>query len=157
MASTESCREFLRSLPLRSDALPLEPRLDCIRAIYQVFADIVATLPPEVEFGVGWTSWDHICWNFRLAMDHRMKRPKGNYYELLQPNDRTLSDCTLEAILRVLALGEIRCENGALHGLGHLNHPCGRAVVQQYIDDRRATVTSDRLPWLEASRDGTMM
>jgi hypothetical protein len=133
---------------------PLEPRIECIRAMYHVFSDIVAKLPAEVEFSSGWMWWDHVCWNFTLDIEQREKIQEGDYYHLLSPDERALADCMFETILRVLALGEIRCDDAALHGLNHLRHPRARFSVQAYIDAHRASVTPERLNWLEACRDG---
>jgi hypothetical protein len=135
--------------------LPLGPRLECIRAMHHVFSDVVAKLPADVEFGSGYMWWDHVCWNFSLDIEQREKIQEGDYYHLLSPDERSLADCMFETMLRVLNLGEIRCEDAALHGLNHLRHPRGRAVVQAYIDAHRATVTPERLEWLEACRDCT--
>ncbi len=132
---------------------PIEPRLECIRAMYHVFEDVIAKLPAGVEFGAGYMWWDHVCWNFSWDIQQREKIQKGDYYHLLSADERALDDCMFETIVRVLALGEIRCEDAALHGLNHLYHPRGRAVVQAYIDAHRATVTPDRLKWLEECRD----
>jgi hypothetical protein len=151
------CGVFQLHSVLWNDTVPIEPRLECIRSMYHVFKDVVAKLPGDAEFGVGWMWWDHICWNFRFALEYYKKLPVGDYYHLLSPNDRALADCMFETILRVLAIGEGRCEYSALHGLGHLNHPRGRAVVENYINDHRASLTPDGLKWLESCRDGNVM
>ena len=63
----------------------------------------------------------------------------------------------LEILVKILALNEGRCEQFALHGLGHLIHPQKAVVVQKFIDDNRNNFDEDGIAWLEQCRDGTVM
>jgi hypothetical protein len=75
----------------------------------------------------------------------------------VDPDARRTHDLILDVLERILNLGEQRCEEAALHGLGHLCHPEGARIVQQYLDQCRDDLTKEGIQWVEACRDGTVM
>jgi hypothetical protein len=66
-------------------------------------------------------------------------------------------DAMFETLVAILRLPDQRTQGYALHGLGHLKHPGGPAVVQGYIDAHREELTPEGLAWVEKCRDGTVM
>lgn len=65
-------------------------------------------------------------------------------------------DAAFNTLKEILELGEARCVDCALHGLGHLLHPRKAELVQRYVDRNRNKLDSDTLRWLKECRDGTV-
>lgn len=133
---------------------PLELRLECVRAMYHVYADAIAHLEPALPMENGFYMWWELIGDcFCLSAGHGGDRP-------FLPKDadaRQMHDTILSTLVRVLQLGEERCASAALHGLGHLHHPDGAGIVQEYIDKRQGSLSPEDLEWLQQCRDGTVM
>lgn len=133
---------------------PLYLRLECIRSMYHVYAEVIAPLDPAVPMENCFYMWwdlvgERFCWN----AGHHGNRP-------FSPKDeghRQMHDTILSTLLRILQLGDKRCEYAALHGLGHLHHADGVKAIRQYIDTHTASLSPEDLTWLQECRDGTMM
>ena len=78
-------------------------------------------------------------------------------YDELEEAEKTVAGTMLETLSSILKLDDERCQGYALHGLGHLQHPQGRALVQQFIDQHHDEWDEEVLRWVEACRDGTVM
>ena len=78
-------------------------------------------------------------------------------YDELEENEKKVADAMLETLCEILALDDERCQQYALHGMGHLHHPQVRAVVQAFIDKNSGEWDEDALRWVESCRDGTVM
>jgi hypothetical protein len=57
----------------------------------------------------------------------------------------------------ILRLDDLRTQEYALHGLGHLKHQRAPEIVAQYIEEHGEHWTQDGREWLERCRDGTVM
>ncbi|HEX8464589.1 MAG TPA: hypothetical protein VF627_08225 [Abditibacterium sp.] len=75
----------------------------------------------------------------------------------LAPDELRVIDAMLETLTKILDLDEIRCEEYALHGLNHLNHPRRVQTVQDFIDSHSHEWDKEALAWVESCRDGTAM
>ena len=75
----------------------------------------------------------------------------------LDPESRLLLDVMFETLKRTLELPDPVSRDCALHGFGHLSRPDVRETVQQFIDAHQSELTGDRLRWVEACRDGTVL
>jgi hypothetical protein len=64
-------------------------------------------------------------------------------------------DAMYQTLLKILALDHPACQWSALHGLGHLRHPQGPEMVQNYLDAHRYELAEEDVRWLQACRDGT--
>lgn len=166
--------------------IPLAKRLDCIRAMYHPFADYLAPLQGDYEGSGFFMWWDLIVDNYfwgpefvRLADIERMlgaswhevvkasKRSRRvlqkplqvweQLYRQVDADHRALLDETLQVLKRILQLDDICCQGAALHGLGHLHHPEGWQLVQEYIQRHRSTLTEDAIAWMRTCRDGVVM
>lgn len=199
--------------------VPLEKRLECVRAMYGVYADFVAPSEVEVMENCFDMWWDMLCSNFwhthlwRLkgeAIMAQMEREDKDIspeeeawhekaapilsqlkpdedaetalqahglsftdfppqekarasteidigFEDLEPSEQQIMDAMLETLTRILNLDDERCQDCALHGLNHLNHPQRAQTVQNFIDLHRSAWDEEALSWLESCRDGKAM
>jgi hypothetical protein len=159
--------------------IPLQKRLECIRAMYHPFADFLAGHPAECMENCFYMWWDFIadnCFSFqdKVQVDwkrlqtrsERSKQPLRETQQLWEQTYRDASvdkravlDCTLEVLVQILRIDDIRCQGAALHGLGHLRHPRRAAIVQEYIEKHRHlwSDNTDCLRWLRHCRDGVVM
>jgi hypothetical protein len=138
------------------DSVPLQTRLGCIRSMYRPFADFLANCKVEFENQAFYMWWDNILQEFWTVQS----RQRGNEecrYDLLSTGDTEVLDCMLETLIRILELDDERCQTSAIHGINHLRHPRGPAIVQKFIDENRGRMTEDRLKWVELCRDNKYM
>ncbi|MGA8221070.1 MAG: hypothetical protein WB780_05390 [Candidatus Acidiferrales bacterium] len=141
---------------LWDSSIPLDQRIQCIRSMYSVFADFVALSelkPNETGFYM-W--WDLILFSFWVEQTYERKLPSESY-DLLDEDSRRLLDAAFETLVEILKLNNATTNSCALHGLGHLQHPGVRTVVQAYIDTQPPGLPPDTLKWLESCRDGKIM
>ena len=137
-------------------SIPQELRIQCIRSMYSVFADFVAASEVGEKENGFYMWWDLILHTFWVDQTYERKLPSDNY-ELLAEDARNLLDAMFETLVKVLKVDDERAKSSALHGLGHLQHPGVRAVVQAYIDAQPPGLAPDTLKWLEGCRDGKIM
>ena len=172
---------------LADESVPLEARLRCIASMFEPYKEFVApSQVEEMEncFDMWWDLvaggyWHNVNWKYKS--DELMAQ-----MGILEPEDPTTStDATdevgdsisipdvtwdeisdeesailgqmLATLTKILALEEDRCEQYALHGLGHLHHPQRAAVVQKFIDEHADEWPEDALAWIKECRDGTVM
>ena len=63
----------------------------------------------------------------------------------------------LETLVKILNLGDSRCEYYALHGLGHLRHPRCLGIIDEYVRKHQSELDPQQIDWLRKCRDGTLM
>jgi hypothetical protein len=149
-----ACTEIISTL--WDESVPQALRLECIRAMYIPFGDFLVSCDAEIIGGAFYMWWDNVSdgfWSSRRYLTEATQK----HYQSLTPEDRELADGMFDTLNKILALPDDRCQSSALHGLGHLNHPRGRAVVQKFIDEHRDAIRPDDLKWLQQCRDGTVM
>ena len=78
-------------------------------------------------------------------------------YDEIEPAEQQVADAMLETLTQILELKDRRCQYYALHGFNHLKHPCGAAVVQNFMDAHREDWDEEELAYAEACRDGEAM
>jgi hypothetical protein len=143
-------------------ALPLSRRLECIRSMYHVYSDFVATSKVEVMencFDMWWDVLAHNFWFQERFYDRRkyiIEMEMGDVSKLDSEARATL-DVMFETLKRILKLPDTRTQMYALHGLGHLHHPDVKQTVQHFIDEHRSAFTDEGLKWIAECRDGTVM
>lgn len=162
--------EYQRCLFDRS--VPVSMRVECIRSMYQVYADFVAPSDVEAMENCFYMWWDLIGESFwsefydysqlhdpSAPLDELLSNGEENRYVLdkLDEDSWQILDAIFETLVRILALDDARARQAALHGLGHSHHPHVKAVVQGFIDAHRGELTDEALEWVERCRDGTMM
>lgn len=140
----------------------LGKRLECIHAMYYVFADYL--VQPEIKvIETGFFMWwDFICGDFWGSVNRHHETegplfgwPEGVTYDQLWDDERSIFETMFDTLVRILQVDGV--QNCALHGLGHLHHPQVPTVVQKFIDDHRPDTSEEGLKWLEQCRDGTVM
>jgi len=79
--------------------------------------------------------WDDLAYNF-----HPMKRaePKTN------SDDCAIQDAMHQTLCHILELKSPRCQNAALHGFNHVQHPDTEIVIRQYLKDNPSLNAEDR-------------
>lgn len=137
-----------------NDSLDLNERISCVRSMYRVFSDYVATCEAEVLVGCFYMWWDNICSSFWFEQTRNLPTED---YKLLAEQDRLLLDALFQTLVEILKVDDDRTKNCALHGLGHCHHPSVKPIVQEFIDARRSVLDARDLEWLEKCRDGTVM
>lgn len=78
-------------------------------------------------------------------------------YAELEPAQQSVADAMLETLTQILYLEDARCQQYALHGLNHLEHPRGAAIVQGFIDRHKSEWSAAGLAWVQSCRDATAM
>lgn len=139
---------------LIGDEVPLEEFITCVESMYFVFADTFAKMENgETEGTCHFMWWDVFGMAFCIRYGHRTN-------EVFVPKDervRRMQDTIFGTLVRILDLPDTRCQDSALHGLGHLHHPKGAEVVQKYIDQHGHEMDTAGLEWVIRCRDGTVM
>jgi hypothetical protein len=141
---------------LWNPSVDLSRRLECIRSMYEVYANFVAKSQVQVMENCFDMWWDSICCSFWSHVHYTKKIEEGDV-DKLSHEERKLLDCMFETLTRILRLNDPRTQSFALHGLGHLHHPDVKRLVQGFIDQSRQEFTPEGLAWLEKCRDGTVM
>lgn len=124
--------------------IPIEVRLECIRSMYDVF--INARIGLSLEEGVAdcyYMWWDVIASAFWWS-----SRPIADF-DSLDEQGRKICDTIFETLVKVLNLPNQACHGCALHGLGHLQHPRGRGVIESFIEAHRSELLPEWVRLLE--------
>jgi hypothetical protein len=137
-------------------SVPLVERLGCIRSMYFVYSEYVAKSRVQVMENCFSMWWDWLAGNFWEHTHFIDGIAEGDVASLNQ-EQASLLGAILETLSRILALSDRRTQEYALHGLGHLHHPDGRVIVQQFLDKHRNEMSIDAIRWVEECRDGTVM
>lgn len=149
-------------------SVPLEKRLECIRSMYFVFADFVAPSEVEEMEGCFFMWWDLIADSFWMQFYDQPDMSKSHDDDLGQfplkkhlnklDNDAwQILETMFETLVRILELDDERTQGYALHGLGHLNHPKVKELVQGFIDAFPNVFTEEGLKWVQQCRDGVVL
>jgi hypothetical protein len=100
--------------------IPLSLRIDCVSAMPTIFREFL--------------------------MDHPLEETCLMWWDLLRPvsddEDPVIVEATLQALEEILKLPARHCQQSALHGLGHLNHPKRGEVIREFL---RKNVDLDHL------------
>lgn len=126
-------------------------RLACVRSMRRPFADVVAGHPAPVMETCFYMWWDLVLESFWSL------RPQPPDYAGLDADGRVLLDVAFETLCSILALDDVRCQEYALHGLGHLHHPEAPARIEEFIVAHRVDLSADQVAWLEACRNGSVL
>lgn len=133
-------------------SVPLAKRLACMHAMNAVFTEFVATHEEEVLQKPFYMWWDIIVTGF-WAHQGQFEAPD---LKQLDADSLTLLEAMFETLKQILAFPDPRTQGYALHGLGHLQHPGVRAVVQGYLDENKNRFTEEHTLWIEQCRDGVV-
>lgn len=121
--------------------------------MYHVYESVVQKIPADVVMeNCFFMLWDLVASGFCERHNHWGR----GIFRPTEPDTRESHDTILETLVRILTLKDLRCENAALHGIGHLHHQRGRNVVQRHIDETKNGLDERSLRWLEQCRDGTV-
>lgn len=132
--------------------IPLEKRLACIRSMASLFADFVAVNDAE-SLQKCFYMWWHIVVTGFWTHQGQFETPDLSQ---LNPDAASLLETVFETLKQILAVPDPRVQGYALHGLGHLQHPGVRDLVQQYIDQNKDRFTEEHVQWMEQCRDGVV-
>jgi hypothetical protein len=136
---------------LWDQSVPLPDRLRCIAAMRRPYIDFVAGHPAPVMENCFQMWWDLVLGSF-------WKREGfGSDPAQLSVQSKALLDTAFETLCAILEVPDERCQEYALHGLGHLHHPQVASIVQRFIEVHRSELEPGELAWLEQCRDGTVM
>jgi len=131
---------------LRDEQVSLDARRSCIRSMYRVFADFVSKSDVEEMETSFWMWWDLLLEGFYFSDT-----------EHFDEDAQEIETTTLETLSMILQLDDLRTQEYALHGLGHLKHEKARQIVAQYIEEHGDNWNQDGKKWLETCRNGTVM
>lgn len=146
-----SAGEFELQLTLWNDTVPLDERLACLHSMRVPYLDFVAGHPAAVMENAFDMWWDMLMGSFWSE--------KGFHHDYgrLDSNDKAILDAAFDTLDAVLNSVDDRCQQYALHGLGHLHHPRVAGRVETFIEAHAHELTPSALAWLEQCRDGTVM
>lgn len=137
---------------LWDSSIPLEKRGECICAMASLFTNFVAANDAE-SLQKCFYMWWHIIVTGFWAHQGQFEAPDLSQ---LDPEAATLFETMVETLKQILAVPEPRTQGYALHGLGHLQHPGVRNLVQHYIDQNKDRFTEEHVQWMEQCRDGVV-
>jgi hypothetical protein len=131
------------------DRVSLGLRQRCIRAMAVPYRDFVCGHPVEQMENCFDMWWDLVAHDFWAQI--------GLSPSTLNDDNRAMLNAMFETLCEILALPDSRCQQYALHGLGHLRHPDVTKVVQKFMDENRNDLAPEALAWIEGCRDGNIM
>lgn len=131
---------------LREKDVLIEVRKSCVRSMYRVYADFVSQSDAEEMETIFYMWWDMLLCAFYWMVDSE-----------IDEDAREIENTILETLAKILQLDDIRTQQYALHGLGHLEHPKVRDVVAEYINAHGDEWTEDSQQWLQTCLDGTVL
>ncbi len=99
--------------------IPLDLRLDFIRANYNLYKHFFAIDALEHSASMWWDS---------VILDYRLDS------SLAAEEDTTIQNTIFETLSHILNLDSLCCRGAALHGLGHLRHPKTTDLIHNYLD-----------------------
>ena len=126
-------------------------RNNCIRAMHQVFQDVVQKVEPDEPLENSFFLW----WRIFARAFCRSQGHESD--DILYPRTSVAQethDIFFETIRRVSSLDHLRCQLSALYGLGCLHHPKGAVLVQRFINLNKELFDKKSLKWLTDCRDG---
>jgi hypothetical protein len=133
-------------------AVPLEKRQECIRGMGTLFRDFVSANDAEPLQKCFYMWWHIVVTGFWA---------QAGQFEVqdvaaLDPESSTLLNTMFDVLKQVLRVPDPRTQGYALHGLGHLQHPGVRELVQRYLDENKNRFTEEHVQWIEQCRDGVV-
>jgi hypothetical protein len=137
---------------LWDSTVPLEKRVECIRSMARLFTDFVPANDAE-PLQKCFYMWWHIVVTGFWTHQGQFEAPDLSQ---LDPEAATLVETMFETLKQILSVPEPRTQGYALHGLGHLQHPGVRDLVQHYIDRNKDRFTDEHVQWMEQCRDGVV-
>lgn len=121
----QSCNlEIAAGHLLGTGSIPLDLRLDFIRAMYNLYKYFFSIDPLENSCFM-W--WDGVTSDTGVSSKYGIKdRIKEDY--------TAIRDTMFETLGNILELDSPCCRSAALHGLGHLGHPDTETLIHKYLD-----------------------
>jgi hypothetical protein len=111
--------------PLWDPNVPWAAREACIRAIPSLYERLFDS--DEEGEGVAWMLWDFLAFGYDC----------GNRDPSRSEEDKRVQEAMLEAMSEMLlGSSSAMAQRAALHGLFHLQHRSGSALIQTYLDSR---------------------
>jgi hypothetical protein len=144
---------------LRYDGLPFYAKEECVRSMYDLFAQLFAYEPLDSAVYMWWDSlcYDWHCGNRMGKSGREEKEYDGRFFELMsrsgnrpefweryqlrdagnqkqrEEEDLRLQEVMFQTLSRVLTLPQEHCQRAALHDLGHLHHPETPRLIGEFI------------------------
>lgn len=107
----------------------LDDAVACIHAMYELFEQLFSKADFE---NIGYMWWD-IGYG---ACSHGSREDLAvNKREWTEEVRYQLSQATFETMVRVLSHPHMRCQEAAIHGLGHSHHPEKKQVLERYLEN----------------------
>jgi hypothetical protein len=129
--------------------VPLRERLGLIDAMYRVYRDFVSGHPAP-EMANGFYMW----WELILA---GLTTAGAN---LRDADGRIILDEVRSVLTRLAFLGDARCQQYALHGLGHAQAAARdeqvTAVFDCWLSEHAHGLDEETVAWVRHCRDGTV-
>jgi hypothetical protein len=126
---------------LLDERLPIDSRVACIRSMEIVFSEFLARSTAPLMEHCFYMWWEYLSFE--------KENRTGDMRQIRQ--------AMFETLVRILAIDDPRCQQAALHGLGHLGHAEGHRVVQEWLDSHRDELEPEGVGWVEQCRDGHVM
>jgi len=137
---------YMYQRTLFDPAVDLGVRTQCVEAMYDLYANVVASLGGDGRDGFYWMWWDYIC--------HEVWTGGGPTLSL---DRQEILEAVMRTLVKILELPYRNCQWAALHGLGHARHPKVREIVQRYLDVHGADLSDEDRQWVEGCRECRVM
>ncbi len=133
-------------------AAPVEKRQHSIRAMGKLFQDFVSTNDAEPLQKCFYMWWHIVVTGFWAHAGQFENQDVAS----LDAESTALLNTIFETLREILQVPDPPTQGYALHGLGHLQHPGVRDLVQRYLDENKNRFTEEHVQWIEQCRDGVV-
>jgi hypothetical protein len=133
-------------------SVPLDRRVDCVRAMGRLFADYVASHDAEPLQKCFYMWWHLVVTGFWAQAGQFEAQDASS----LDSESTTLLEVMFATLSQILEIPEPRTQGYALHGFGHLQHPRVRETVEHYLDQNKNRFSEEHVQWIEQCRDGVV-
>jgi len=113
--------------------VPWNERLDCIRSIPQLYAQVFER-EPDAGDDCAYMLWDLIAYGYFA----------GTRNPLTSAEDARVQDAMFEALVSMLDSDHPETLCGAIHGLGHLVHRDGNRAIRALLSSTRTLTPAVR-------------
>jgi hypothetical protein len=128
--------------PLWDAEIEWADRKDCIESMGDLFEHFFAVNSLQLSCHM-W--WDSLAYGY-----HREPSPEED------SEAEKVQQVMFETLCRILRIESEECQSSALHGLGHLNHPKTKMVIDEFLL-AHPSVNDDLRKYALACKDGNIM
>lgn len=127
---------------LSDTAIPFKLRKACILSMEKLYKNIFDKRNIPDSSSMWWDWFEGVPRNWE-------KKPLSN-------DGKKLMKTMLDALAKILELESQQCQEGALHGLGHLNQPRGKKLIGDFLKNNSHVESQIRIYALKCKKGGIL-